>query len=238
MSYFTRITILPVGSYEYHGADLPPETDEIIASRVAKSLSEALVARFPGSTNLLPALPYGLSGEHQGLPTTGYVEHCTYYDFVLQLIASLSQPRDLVVVINGHGGNTYALAALEADFNYKYADRKVFMPHLYPNPVRDLSVKLVGEFDAHAGSVEASLISHYFQQSARSYEVVLPKRVRGALRFFRTAEVTTHGVIKQSPTVIADPHHGSALHQAMVQNLLDAVLRLTEELEAVLGNGD
>ena len=238
MGYFARIALLPAGSYEYHGTELPPDTDTIIASRVANSLVESLSQGFDGVVEVLPSLTYGLSAEHEGLPTTGYVRHATYYEFVLQLVSSLTRSRDLLIIVNGHGGNTHALGAIEADFNYAYPDRKLFIPHLYPNAVKDLSTQLVGEFDAHAGSVEASLIAHYLERPSRSYMVALPKRVRGALRFFRTAEITPHGVIKQRPEVIANPEHGLTLHDAIVHEMTEAILRLAEELGNVLGNGE
>lgn len=234
MSYFSRILLLPVGSYEYHGTELPADTDTIIATRVCEGLLQGLRAAFKGDVTLLPSLAYGLSPEHHGQPTTASVRHNTYYNFMIQLLSSVSTGRDLCVVINGHGGNNHALGAVESDFNYRYQDRKLFVPHLYPNSVKDLSTELVGEFDAHAGSVEASLIAHYCGWPSREYEVPLPKRIRGALRFFKSIEVTSHGVIKRYPNVIADPVRGEKLHQAMVSSIAESIIQLANELSDVL----
>lgn len=233
--YFSRILILPLGSFEYHGTQLPPDTDSIIANAIASSLAERLEKDFSGQVMSLPALHYGLSSEHNGMPNTAFVSHITYYNFLTEVLTSLAAARDFITVVNGHGGNAYTLAALEADFNCTYKNRKVFVPRLYyPVPVRDLCNELFGNLDVHAGSVEASLIACYLQQPARQYTVPLSKRMRGSLRFFRMSELTPHGVIQQLPTVIADPQKGSMVHEAIVRELSESVLTLIAEMNSVL----
>jgi creatinine amidohydrolase len=234
MTYFSRVLILPVGSFEYHGTELPANTDTAIARAVADSLATRLETDFNGQIKVLPALEYGLSAEHTGLPNTAFVPHMAYYDFVMGLVSSISTPKDLLVIVNGHGGNVHTLGAVESDFNYNNSDRKLFVPALYPSPIKRLSDELFGEFDAHAGSVEASLMAHYEQRPAREYTIVLPKRVRGSLRFFKMADLTSHGVIKQQPIVIADPVKGLTLHDAMVEELAVSVSNLIAELAPVL----
>jgi creatinine amidohydrolase len=233
-SYFNRILVLPLGSFEYHGEELPPDTDAVIASAIADSIGKQLAATFEGDVLMLPPLKYGLSSEHSGLPNTAFVLHDTFYDFVGQLVTSVARPKDFVFIINAHGGNSNTLKALEADFNYSHADSKLFYPSLYPNSVQDLCMNLVGEFDAHAGSVEASMMAFYQKREAREYTVSLPKMLRGTLRFFRMSEVAADGVIKQTPIVIADPSKGEKIHEAIVHYHCESVMRLLAELSGII----
>jgi creatinine amidohydrolase/Fe(II)-dependent formamide hydrolase-like protein len=238
MAYFKRIQILPLGSYEYHGKELSPETDTIIAVEISNSLASSLVRSFEGSIVVLPPLTYGLSLEHIGRPTTAYVLHNTFYNFTKEIVCTVSEPADLLVLVNGHGGNIHTLAALEGEFNCTYQDRKLFFTPLFPSPVKDMCIHLFGENDVHAGSVEASLIAHYQQTPAREYSVKLSKRVRGSLRFFRSSEIAPDGVIKKHPVVIADPEKGSTLHDTIVANAMESILDLIESLSSVLSGED
>lgn len=54
------IGVLPIGSFEQHGAHLPLATDILAAEFFAKSLAQELAAA------LLPALPFGTCFEHSG----------------------------------------------------------------------------------------------------------------------------------------------------------------------------
>lgn len=235
MDYFNRLLILPLGSYEYHGHELPPDTDTIIANNIAKTLAAKQQKDFNGKVSLLPALSYGLSLEHSGSPNTCFVSHTTYYNFMMDLLRSMADTKTLITIVNGHGGNFHTLAALEAEFNSTHSDCKIFTPRLYrPAPIFDLCNELFGELDPHAGSVEASLVAFYEQRPAQEYTVTLPKMLRGSMRFFRTSEVAPHGVIKRIPNVIADPVKGSMVHEAIVKELSESVLTLLDDLSTVL----
>jgi creatinine amidohydrolase/Fe(II)-dependent formamide hydrolase-like protein len=234
MRYFKRLLLLPLGSYEYHGRELPPTTDSIVAERVADAVAERLSARGVPGIERLPIINYGLSLEHKGNPNTAFVYHSTYYAFVNELMCSFAMARDLVVFVNGHGGNVNTINAIEADYNYGHADSKLLSLPLFAKPVMSLCTELFGEFDAHAGSVEASLMAFYRQEKFREYEVPVPRMVRGVFRFFRTADVTSSGVIKERPRVIADPIKGERVHEEVVEHFSDSVVRISEELERAL----
>jgi creatinine amidohydrolase/Fe(II)-dependent formamide hydrolase-like protein len=230
MSFFRRVLMLPVGSYEFHGNWLPPSMDSIIATKTTDGLAQRMRASFEGPVIELPVMNYGLSAEHAGLPSTAYVQHTTFYTFVYQLLESLATDGDLLVAINGHGGNVNTLNALEADFNYAHDRSKLFFPQIFSKAIKQLSDELFGEFDAHAGSVEASLLAYYRGDSPSTYEIELPRKVRGTFRFFKTSDMTPHGIIKQSPTVIADPALGQRVHDAIVTETATSILRLISEI--------
>lgn len=234
MTYFNRVLILPTGSYEYHGKELPPDTDSIIASGVARGLASSLSDVFDGQVVVLPPVHYGFSIEHTGQPSTAVISHNVFYSFLRDLVSSITLPRDFLIVINGHGGNVHTIAALEGDFNCTFQDRKMFFPPLHPGPVKDLCVRLVGEIDVHAGSVEASLVAHYLGKEGRQYNVKLGKRVRGSLRFFQSREIAPEGVIAQHSTVVADPEKGGNIHEAIVSETKGAVMSALKSLGMVL----
>lgn len=233
-SYFTKILVLPVGSYEYHGSELPPDTDSVIALEISKSVAPLLEKEFRTSTTVLPVLTYGISTEHTGMPMTAFVNTLPYCAFVRDLLNSLAGEKTFILLVSGHGGNTHALGALEGDFNYSHSTSKVFVPSIYPTPIKAMCDTFFGEYDAHAGSSEASLMAAYRQLKPREYTIRPPKRVRGVLRFFRMAELTTEGVIKRHPTVIADPAKGSRLHAAMTEELFKSTKELIVDLTALL----
>jgi creatinine amidohydrolase/Fe(II)-dependent formamide hydrolase-like protein len=135
------------------------------------------------------------------------------------------------VIVNWHGGNVRSLAALENDFNYEHARCKAFAAVLDPPPVQRLCEELFGEFDQHAGSVEASLMAFQLGLPARTYDTPRMVDLDGALRFFRNVELSPHGVVKRKPTIEADPDKGRRVHEAIVDSATEAVVAMLADLE-------
>lgn len=236
-SVFVNYRILPVGSQEYHGERLPPDTDSLVASRVASDLADRL-REYGKAVSLLPSVPYGASAEHLELPSTISITNVNYYSYMADLLSTAATDGDLIVCINGHGGNANILAALEADFNYSHSLSKLFVPHVYSARVKKTCVDLFGEFDAHAGSVEASLVAYYHGLPAEVYEVQLGKQIRGSLRFFPTRDLNPRGIIKRIPTVTSDPDAGKRIQSEIVEDLAESVVNLDSEISQVIRNGD
>ncbi|MBU3918929.1 creatininase family protein [Patescibacteria group bacterium] len=228
-----KIIILPIGSYEYHGTELPPETDSIISQNLASGLSSALKKHFQSNIILLPAINYGLSLEHSGFPNTMFMAHKTFYDYLSNLLNSINENNSLICIINGHGGNINALQSIEADYNYTHQNSKVFAPPLYPQNIQECCVKSFGEFDTHAGSVEASLISYYANKPKKEYHAKTKKKFSGSLKFFRNIEIYPDGIIKELPLTTADPKKGKLLHEKMTDNLTDSILGLIANIEKI-----
>lgn len=228
-----KIIIIPIGSYEYHGAELPPETDSIISQNLAGNLSSALKKHFCGNIILLPAINYGLSLEHNGFPNTMFMAHKTFYDYLSDLLNSINENNSLICLINGHGGNISALQSIEADYNYAHQNSKIYTPPLYPQNIQEYCVKSFGEFDTHAGSVEASLISYYAKKPKKEYPAKTKKKFSGSLKFFRNIEIYPDGIIKELPMVVADPEKGKLLHKKMTDNLANTILSLIANIEKI-----
>lgn len=100
--------VLPLGSTEQH-AYLSLATDAILAERVAVEAAEPL------GVPVLPALAYGVTpyfGAYPGSPT---LSRETYVAVLRDLVASLrSQGFERVLVVNGHGGNSFAREHVDA----------------------------------------------------------------------------------------------------------------------------
>ncbi len=138
----TERAILPLGSYEDHGA-LPPDTDTRIASCLA-SRTAALTG-----WELLPAIPYGFSPEHS--PRSIWIEAPLYVELLKSVL--LTTGRKSVLLINGHGGNRPLAQAVSFEL---MGEVSVDLLDVWGAVSSILSVS--GAI-IHAGPLEASLAS-------------------------------------------------------------------------------
>ena len=108
----TSILCLPLGAIEQHGPHLPLDTDVV----VAEGLTRRIVARWGDEFDLwqLPALPVGLSREHDWAPGTLSLSIACFVALLRDLAHSLTRalPTRNLVIVNGHGGNRGVLENL------------------------------------------------------------------------------------------------------------------------------
>lgn len=98
------IAVLPVGSVERHGDHLPIGTDAIEASWIASRVAERLGA------HLFPPIWYGVSPGLSRFPGTINVDPEAFISYVYSVLREIARNGyRLIVIINGHGGNTSAL---------------------------------------------------------------------------------------------------------------------------------
>lgn len=98
------IVVVPVGSVEQHGPHLPLDTDTRIAVAVAEG-----AARGMDRVAVAPAVAYGASGEHAGLPGTLSIGLEVLEAVVVELCRSAGPEVRAICFVNGHGGNTAGL---------------------------------------------------------------------------------------------------------------------------------
>jgi len=108
----SSILCLPLGSMEQHGPHLPLYTDLVLA----EAFTKAIVAKHGAAFDLwqLPAVPFGLSREHEWAAGTLSLSVGGMTALLRDLgkeIARSLPPKNLVIV-NGHGGNRGILDAL------------------------------------------------------------------------------------------------------------------------------
>jgi creatinine amidohydrolase len=100
--------VLPLGSTEQH-AYLSLATDAILAERVSVEAAEPL------GVPVLPVLAYGVTPYFAAYPGSPSLRAETYVALLGDLVASLrGQGFRRVLLVNGHGGNSFAAEKLDA----------------------------------------------------------------------------------------------------------------------------
>jgi mycofactocin precursor peptide peptidase len=200
--------LLPLGATEQHGPHLPLDTDTRIAVAVADGVAVEL-----DDVMVAPPIAIGASGEHDGFAGTLSVGTRVLTDVLVEIVRTAGSEFARIVVINGHGGNAYALRAAAAACAAEGRSLEVW------------SIRLPGA-DAHAGRTETSLMLHLAPEVVLVAEAVagntdpidelLPKIMEGGVR-----EVSANGVL--GDPVGASAHEGAELLSALVS---DAVAQI------------
>jgi creatinine amidohydrolase len=146
------VAVLPVGSFEQHGAFLPLATDTVIACTLASEIAAVYPVR------LLPPITISCSHEHAAWPGTVSIWAKTLYSMITDIADSLRQDgiRHLVL-INAHGGN-YVLSNVVQESRNAMA--------LFPSRTdwdeawTAAGIETPRDIDMHAGEVETSILLH------------------------------------------------------------------------------
>jgi creatinine amidohydrolase len=202
------VLAVPLGSLEQHGPHLPLDTD----TRIAVAVAAGLAARCAGVT-VAPAVAYGASGEHADFPGTLLLGHEVLADLLVELVRSARRSFAGVVLVNAHGGNEEALAAVERRCTAEGDD------------VLAWRTTAAGG-DAHAGRTETSLLLA-IEATAVRLELAEPgcteplTRLLPRLRAEGVRPVSSNGVLGD-PTG-ASVEEGRALLEGLVNDLASAV---------------
>jgi creatinine amidohydrolase len=101
--------VLPLGSTEQH-AYLSLATDNLLAERVSVDAAEPL------GVPVLPVLAYGVTPRFTAYPGSLSVAPETYVALLRDLLGSLrGQGFRRVLIVNGHGGNSFAAGQVAGD---------------------------------------------------------------------------------------------------------------------------
>jgi creatinine amidohydrolase len=144
--------VLPIGSFEQHGAYLPLATDTVIATTIA----EAIAAAHP--VLRLPPVTISCSHEHAAWTGTVSVSAATLIAIVRDIADSLHRSGvHRLVLVNGHGGN-YVLGNVVQEAGGRMA--------LFPTEpawarARDAAgIETPVDADMHGGELETSILLH------------------------------------------------------------------------------
>lgn len=157
------VAVLPIGSFEQHGAHLPLATDTLVAVMIA----EAVAAAHP--VLRLPPVTISCSHEHAAWPGTVSISAATLRAVVRDVAESLRRSGvHRLVLVNGHGGN-YVLgnAVQEAGPD---GHQMALFPTLeaWERARRDAGLATDSFTDMHAGELETSLLLHRLPAAVRA----------------------------------------------------------------------
>jgi len=227
------ILLIPMGSYEWHGTHLPPITDSLIATHVAKLLEESIPTAIA-----LPCVNYGSSHEHIDFDNVGSIDHINLYNYLNDLLASLllSMGPKLIVLINGHGGNLGTIESVSTNWNYKNKV-KTYPLHIYTPNVVKKAEELFGFMDTHAGSVETSLYTHLTGKKSITNitNPLFKKKISSGLQLFRNKEFSSTGVINDSETIEINTEKASSLLKFMVEDLTREISQIMNKINYIYG---
>lgn len=159
------VAVLPVGSFEQHGAVLPLATDTIVACLIAQRVSTDY------GLFLLPPITISCSHEHAGFAGTVSISAHTLTAVVADVRASLAASGIMrLVLVNGHGGN-YVLSNVAQEANVGEPRVTLFPGRTEWQQARDdADLSTTISEDMHAGELETSLLLH------AAPELVSPER--------------------------------------------------------------
>ncbi len=149
------VAVLPIGSFEQHGAFLPLVTDTVVACTIAREIAAA------HPVLLLPPLTISCSHEHAAWPGTVSISAVTLHAVVRDIADSLRRSGiSALVLVNGHGGN-YVLRNVVQE-----SEGTGTRMALFPGPAdwetarARAGVQTSAHSDMHAGEVETSILLH------------------------------------------------------------------------------
>jgi creatinine amidohydrolase len=156
------VAVLPIGSFEQHGAFLPLVTDTVIACAIAREVAAA----YP--VHHLPPITISCSHEHAAWPGTVSISAATLNAVVRDIADSLRRSGICaLVLVNGHGGN-YVLRNVVQESAGSGTRMALFPGSADWDAARTRAgVQTRSHSDMHAGEVETSILLHAHPELVR-----------------------------------------------------------------------
>jgi creatinine amidohydrolase len=149
------VSLLPVGATEQHGHHLPLGTDTIMVEEVCRR-----VAAKSEATIVAPAIPYGTSHNHASFAGTLSLSLDGLKRILVEVGSELVRHgSDIVIIVNGHGGNVQAVAAAAYELR-QLQPAAVIAQVMWPSVVHEAWKVLEGDIAWHADESETSLMLH------------------------------------------------------------------------------
>jgi len=139
--------VLPLGSTEQH-AFLSLSTDSLLAERVS------LEAAAPLGIPVFPVLAYGVTPTFRAYPGSMNIRVETYLRLVRDMLDSLAeQGFRRILIVNGHGGNSFALA-LAGEWMSDHPGYRVKFHNWWNAPLTWAKVMEIDSVASHASWME------------------------------------------------------------------------------------
>jgi creatinine amidohydrolase len=232
----TSILCLPLGATEQHGPHLPLNTDVV----VAEGLTRRIIARWGDEFDLwqLPAVPIGLSREHDWAPGTLSLSIQGFTTLLRDLARDIVRtlPARNLAIVNGHGGNR---GILEALLHELHGDFALNACAIHPFDLAKVAGDRSG-LDVHGGRAETSVMLALAPELVRSDLVERPDQApdeqtiwqlifdRGVTWPWRTDDPRlAHGGII-GDAYAASAELGSEIVESVVAQSRDVFMRLLQ----------
>ena len=192
------IVVLALGSWEQHGPHLPLDTDTVIIDTV---IAAALMLMNEKARHFLvaPTLSITASDEHQGFAGTLSTGTEALTLAVVAICRSAQWARG-VCIVNGHGGNSDALQAIDSALTYEGITHSMWTLPAYKGS------------DIHAGHTETSVMLHIAPHAVRTDRLTAGNtqpvhEILPAMRESGVQGVSDSGVLGDATTATAE--HGA-----------------------------
>lgn len=147
------VALLPVGATEQHGYHLPLYTDTIMVEEICRRLAN----RIDGLV-VAPAIPFGTSHNHISYKGTLNLSLDVLKSVVVEIGQELVRNgADIVLIVNGHGGNTQAVAAAAYDLRQR-CPQAVIAQVMWATMITEAWGVLEKNISWHADESETSLM--------------------------------------------------------------------------------
>ncbi|MFB8242434.1 creatininase family protein [Kitasatospora purpeofusca] len=221
----SRVAVLPVGSFEQHGAHLPLSTDTLVACAIAEAIARAY------DLFLLPPVTIACSQEHAAWPGTVSIRAQTLIAVVTDIAASLrASGIEHLVVVNGHGGN-YVLANIVQEANTAGPRMALFPRREDWSAARsEGGLESTAHEDMHAGEIETSLLMHLWPELVGAGHATADHVAeRPNLLVLGLQASTTSGVVGRPS--LGTAQKGEAVLRALTAGFAETLRALTSENE-------
>ncbi|MFD5746852.1 creatininase family protein [Streptomyces sp. NPDC127033] len=157
-----EVAVLPVGSFEQHGAYLPLVTDTVVACAIAREIAAA------HPVHALPPITVSCSHEHADWPGTVSISAATLHAVVRDIAGSLHRSGiKSLILVNAHGGN-YVLRNVVQESAGSGTRMALFPGSADWDAARTRAgIETSSHSDMHAGEVETSILLHAHPELVR-----------------------------------------------------------------------
>ena len=214
----SKIVLLTLGSWEQHGPHLPFDTDTIIInSVVTQAMHDSQINA--NEFMIAPTVAISASDEHAGFPGTLSTGTEALAQSVVAICRSASWSLG-VCIVNGHGGNTDALASISSALTHEKITHSIWSLPSYDGA------------DMHAGHTETSVMLHVAPDKVQTDRIERgtvgdSSALVAQMRTSGVAGVSDNGVLGDPTT--ATKEHGFAVMNLYSTSLASHLVKLSHE---------
>jgi len=220
-----KVTILPIGSTEYHGGHLPLETDWLIAKALSERIKEQLTDSI--KVFLLPIIKKAPLSASKLSPGSVYETPQKLIKNILK--AAKNCNTDKLFLLSGHWGgtmkSTLTLAALEVYNKYKI---DVYIVDIFSAIPLD---KMEQRYFGHADELETSMILYLHPEKVKAiykkHKFIPPQKKTKHIHYLFAKDSEWHISYWGEPA-LATKKKGEIIVKTMVESLANAIQECTK----------